>query len=574
MPRILGFGGSGHDWSCCLLDADGSVLSVDEAALTRLKYGIGADLLRSRAREACVAAGGLDAAMVDHAVACDLVPLPLAAPFRRRLTRIRHHLAHAYAAFFASPFTRAAVLVADNGGSPMERNTGVEGRTRLIETVSTWRGREGRIEPLSTISGAHVLEVSRASGYYQRGETDNSLGHLYAVVSEELGFVFAGKRGGVTEDGKTMALASFGDDRFMGELSPFLSLCDDGGLEIRLADGSFRECVRALLDRGSDALEERWARQAAVARAAQVLLERAMVHLAADLRRRSGEESLALAGGVALNCVANARIAREAGFRDVFVLPAAGDHGTALGSALYGRIALAGAPPPTDLNRRLPFLGPHYPAAAVAEALDAARAAGAEPVSSPDPLASVAEALASGRVVAWFEGRLEFGPRALGHRSILAAPTSEAMRDRINVAVKRRERFRPFAPVVLERAVDEYFDVPSAAASTLPYMLVVARARPERREWIPAVVHVDGSARLQVLTPERYPTLTRLVEAFAMRTGIPVLLNTSFNLAGEPIVASPLDAVDCFLRSGADLLYLDGHLVEQPRHAASAGGEA
>lgn len=560
--RSIGFGGAGHDWSCCMADSGGSIVSVEEALLSRQKYGLGADLLRSRARDACLSAFGASPADVDVAVACELVPLPLLAPFRRKVKRIRHHLAHAYSAFLASPFERAAVLVADNGGSPVGGVEALRGAARDVETISWWSAQGSEVHAVGCVTGRHVLGVERTRDYYQVGETDNSLGHLYTTVSEELGFTFRLDGGGVSEDGKTMALAAFGDDRFVADLDDLMELAPEGQVRLRLADGELRARVRALLE-PRESKDERWARRAAVAKAAQDLLERGLLHVARHVRTCTGERSLAVAGGVGLNCVANAKIAREAGFDDVFVLPAAGDAGTALGAALHGLVTVSGCPRPPDLYRRLPFLGPAHVAARREEALQIALGRGLVLRRSSDPLAVVAGELARGNVVGWYEGRSEFGPRALGHRSILADPRDVAMRDRINAAVKRRESFRPFAPAVIEARAAEIFDLPSAGCASLPFMLCVGYVRDAWRSRLGAVVHVDGTARVQVVSADRYPTLHGLLGLFERETGVPVLLNTSFNIAGEPIVESPLDAVDCFLRSDINVLFLDGLLLER-----------
>jgi len=564
--RSLGFGGSGHDWSCCLLDSEGELVNAEEALLTRRKYGLGADLLRSRARQACLGDGRLSPDDVDYAVACDLVPLPLAAPFRHRLVRIRHHLSHAYGAFFASPFEKAAVLVADNSGSPLQGAAGITGEEREVETLTYWQAQGREIRLLDAVSGRHVLPVVRPTDYYQLGETDNSLGHLYCTVSEELGFTYRPPgRAGISEDGKTMGLAAYGDDRYVAALEPFLELLDDGHVRLRLADGELRARVRELLNDGKT--HELCARRAGVAFACQALLEQALLHAARHLRRVTGERFLVMAGGVALNCVANSLIARQAGFENVFVLPAAGDAGNALGSALYGLIELGGHKRPACLFSRLPFLGPVQTAAAHEEALREAATRGLVFVPSEDPVAAAARELARGHIVGWYEGRSEFGPRALGHRSILADPRSMEMKDRINAAVKRRESFRPFAPIVLDDRIRDLFDVPEAGAASLEFMLMVAPVREEWRSRLRAVVHVDGTARLQAVTEQRYPVLHRLLRLFADEVDVPALLNTSFNIAGEPIVETPLDALECFLNSDIDLLFLEDRLL-----AKSGGG--
>jgi carbamoyltransferase len=546
---------------------NGVVLAAaDEERMSRKKYALGADLLRSRARDLCLSSDGLQSAEVDVVVGCDLVPLPLAAPFRRRLVRIRHHLAHAYGAYFASGEDEAAILVADNGGSPIHPERGFRGEQREIETISFWHGTGREIKNLGTVSGSHVLAVETTSDYYRVGETDNSLGHLYWTLSEELGFIHQGAdgQGHVTEDGKTMGLVAYGDDRFVRAVSPFLELETEGHLRLPLADGRLRSMIRALVAgaNGADA-EEALAIRGSVAFAGQRLLEIGLLHCAAHLREKTKAPALVMAGGVALNCVANRRIADEAGFDRVFVLPAAGDNGNALGAAVYGLLEVAGFDGELALHAQLPFLGAPAAAGEVAAALERAVASGLR-VSTPSDLwTTVAELLANGAVVAWFEGRSEFGPRALGHRSILADPRERDMRRRLNEVTKRRESFRPFAPLVLAERMTDCFCLPAAARPCAAFMLTVAEVRPAWRQRLQAVMHVDGSSRIQIVDEERYPSMHRLVSRFADHTGVPVVLNTSFNRGGEPLVETPDDAVDCFLRTDVDHMVMEGKLVSR-----------
>lgn len=557
--KAIGFGGSGHDWSVCLIDEGHIRTAIDEERLTRLKYGLGSNLLTSLARMECLESNGIAPSDIDYAVACDLVPLPLAAPFRRRLTRIRHHLAHANSAFFASPFDHAAVLIADNGGSLVRGPDGFHGAQRFIETISFWRGRGRVIECLGDIVGNHVLHVSSASDYYhQIGDTDNSLGHLYWIASVELGFqVIDSTTGGVvSEDGKTMGLAAYGDNRYVEDLSQHLRLLDDGRIALNLTDGGFREHLRTLINGKSHVtIGEDFRRWASVAKAVQTMLENALIHIASYLRKRTGEPYLAMAGGVMLNCLATTRIAREVGFDDVFVFPAAADNGNAVGAAVYGLVELGHYTGPLDIYGQLPFLGPQYDILAYARAIRYILEHGGAIVAQDDLIAFTAAELARGKIIAWYEGRSEFGPRALGHRSIIADPRGGDMQSHINEVVKRREAFRPFAPMVLEERVHDYFDIPDVAA--LPFMTMIGDVKPEHRSQLPAITHVDGTARVQTISSRRYPTLHRLLKAFEQQTGLPVLLNTSFNRAGEPIVETPMNAAECFLDTNIDYLVLE-----------------
>jgi carbamoyltransferase len=297
-----------------------------------------------------------------------------------------------------------------------------------------------------------------------------------------------------------------------------------------------------------------------VAAALQACLDRTMLHLCSHFAAATGQRRLALTGGVALNCTANGKLLCSGMFDDVYVQPAAGDDGSALGAALH-RAALAGE----VRNERLsvPFLGPGHTQAAIDAALGAY--GGRIQVTRFDTLAeSCAEAarlIAGGRVVAWYRGRMEFGPRALGHRSILADPGHPEMRDRINAMVKMREAFRPFAPAVSIEQVDRWFDVPPMTA--LPFMIMTVDVRPEFRRELPAITHVNGSARVQTVSATDNRAFHSLLEAVGKVTGREMVLNTSFNVKGQPIVNTPREALETFLGTGIEFLFLENTLVSR-----------
>ena len=305
-------------------------------------------------------------------------------------------------------------------------------------------------------------------------------------------------------------------------------------------------------------------RYADVAASAQQLCEEAMLHLARHAHRAIGTDALCLAGGVALNSVANRRLAEEGPFARLWVQPAAGDAGGALGAALWAWHIVHGQPRPADLTPHPPGLGAAHDREAVREIL-ADLGFPHEDLGGVDEAAEhAAAALDDGQVIAWFEGRFEWGPRALGHRSILADPRRAEMKDVVNRRIKFREPFRPFAPAVTAEAAAEFFDIPAGARELVRYMLATAAVRPEAQARIPAVTHVDGSARVQVVEAARSPAFHRLITAFGERTGVPVVMNTSFNLKGEPIVASPMGAVATLMRCELDALYIEGFRVPRP----------
>jgi carbamoyltransferase len=306
--------------------------------------------------------------------------------------------------------------------------------------------------------------------------------------------------------------------------------------------------------------EEITSRHQDVAASAQAVLEETLLHLARHLKSITKEQRLCLAGGVAYNCVANSRLLRDAGFDELYVPPAAGDSGAALGAALWLTHRKGGFS--TPMVMRSASWGPQFSEDACRAVLEAADLA-FERLDEAQLCEKVAGELAAGRLVFWFQGRMEWGPRALGNRSLLADPRREDMRALINMKVKLREPFRPFAPSVLEERASEYFELFDPS----PFMLRTVRVQPSMKGVIPAVVHVDGTARVQTVDRDSNPRYRRLLETFARHTGVPVLLNTSFNV-NEPIVCTPHEAVACFLRTDVDWLVME-HFMARRRSTPS-----
>lgn len=425
---------------------------------------------------------------------------------------VPHHLAHAASAYLPSPFDHAAVLTLDGRGETATTACGV--------------GRGADIDVFSQVDMPH------------------SLGILYEQVTEYLGFLHS------SDEYKVMALASFGEPRHVEELRQIVRPGPPGHYVVCAPRLEERFGPRR---RRGEALEQR---HYDLARSLQAVLEETVLDLASWLRRRTGASALCLAGGVALNCVMNARLRDEGPFDRVWVQPAAGDAGTALGAAL-----LVDARERQGIGRRYSmdhaYLGPSFSDAEIEAFLQWARL----PYRRLSDLArDTARLLADDRVIGWFQGRMEFGPRALGARSILASPISPGMQGRLN-EIKDREDFRPVAPVVTEEAAADWFvnAVPS------PFMLFVFDVRPEKASLIPAVRHVDGTARIQTVNRSQHPAYYDLLKAFEAITGVPVLVNTSFNTRGEPIVCTPRDAVECFWTSPLDALVIGSFLLEKPR---------
>jgi carbamoyltransferase len=451
---------------------------------------------------------------------------------RSKILFTGHHHAHAASAFFTAPTRRAAILTADGVGE------------WATLTVGHGERRAG---------GGAAITLLREVRY------PHSLGLLYSTFTAYLGFA-------VNEDEyKVMGLAAYGRPTMADAVRKVIRRTPDGAFALDMDYFEYQTtAARSYSPRfvdlfgaprnpyepiDLDTAEGR--RFADCAASVQRVLEETIVDMTRALHRETGLPDLCLAGGVALNGVANARILAESGFERVFVPSAPGDAGCALGAALYGdRIYLGN--PDRDVPDH-PFWGP------TVDGRELARAAREDDqvVDELDDAAlieRIADQLAEGRIVGWMEGASEFGPRALGHRSILAAPHTSEMRDRLNRDIKYREQFRPFAPVVPLEAADRYFELPPGGARLARFMSGVFPVRPEWRARLAAITHVDGSARLQALERDMAPRLHSLLEAYGRRTGIPVLLNTSFNVAGEPIVNRALEGYSTFRRCGIDAL--------------------
>ena len=437
----------------------------------------------------------------------------------RRMLYVDHHAAHAASAFYASSFEDAAVLVVDGVGS--------EGNTNSLFVGS----RTG---------GLTLVEKSYGTG----------IGLVYTSVTRDvLGF-------GIGEEGKTMGLAAIGaqfasDGRILDLAPRYDGLVTDFGSFIwRSPSVALRQALPRCPDR--NALTTSY--YARIAWELQQETERCMLHLARYAHAKTGKRALCLVGGVALNCVANERILTEGPFDEMFIQPASSDTGLPLGLALWTYYEhLKGT---SRFHFTNAFTGTRYAATEVEMLLDEF----VIPYERAD-LASVARRLSQGGIVGWMIGGSELGPRALGHRSILADPRSAAMKDTLNAKVKHREMFRPFAPSVIEERAGEYFVMDGAS----PFMLLAPMVRPDAVHRIPAVVHVDGSARVHTVNAKGDPEFYGLLVEFEGLTGIGVLVNTSFNDDGEPIVETPLDGLICFLRTSIDYLFIDGVLIDRSR---------
>lgn len=578
MPVVLGISAFTHDSAAALVDGGGILAACAEERFSRDKHDRGFPV---RAIAACLELAGRRLSEVDRVVFFEdavltfdrvlstwLAAAPRGFPYfaasvrpwtgkrlfqvpslRRQLRQLdpdfdpgrlslaRHHESHAASAFFPSPFERAAVLTLDGVGEWATTTLGV--------------GRGSVLEPLAELHHPH------------------SLGLLYSTITAWCGFrVNNGEY-------KLMGLAPYGSPRFTELLlDEVVHLRDDGSYCLNARYFDFTRRLRM----GSEALFRltgvpRRTPEAPLtqghrdlAASVQRVTEEVVLHLARHLHARTGEANLCLAGGVALNGVANGRLVREGPFERIWVQPAAGDDGGALGAALLGLHGLG-------VERRVvpdamqgARLGTQHDPRVVEAALVAAGLA--YEVLEPEALrARVVEVLVKGGIVGWFQGRMEYGPRALGARSILADARPAGARDRLNAVIKQREAFRPFAPVVLEAHASDWFDL----AGPSPFMSFVVPARQAGR--IPSAVHVDGTARVQTVAPA-HVELHPLLEAFHERTGVPVLLNTSFNVRGEPIVEHPRQAIEVLRGTALDGLAIGPCWVPSPRGGSSSPGGA
>jgi carbamoyltransferase len=556
----------GHDSAAALVVDGVCVAAVAEERISRRKHT--GDFPRG-AVEACLEIGGLEIVDIDEiAHGFDYAPYrvlyaldPISEALYRevlsreafvsklreefpdaepaRVRHVDHHLAHAASAAFTSGWDECLVVVIDGMGE--------------AHGASAYHARNGELEPLSRVSAS------------------DSIGILYSVVTLHLGFDFN------SDEYKIMGLAPYGDGtRFAEFFADAVRLRPAGGWQIPALRANRTREEREFYTGTRHLLTERLLPprdpegsiepiHEDVAAALQACLDRTILHICEEHGRALGARRLALAGGVALNTTANARLRDSGLFDEIYVQPAAADDGSSLGAAL-ARAAAQGH----VVNRRfpVPFYGPLHSSEAIHAAL--ARFADHISVTALPTFESTCDAaagcIAEGEVIAWYRGRMEFGPRALGARSILADPSRPDMRDRVNRIVKLREAFRPFAPAVSLEEVHRWFDV--APGTELPYMVVNVQVRDQYRAELPAVTHVDGSARVQTVSEAGNPDFHALLGAVGGRSGRELVLNTSFNVKGQPIVNTPEEAVETFLGTGIDALFLENALVRKRRLGA------
>jgi carbamoyltransferase len=564
--HILGLSCFYHDAAACLLKDGVPIAAASEQAFTRKKHDpdFPVNAIRWALEEAGIEAKDLDLVAFydkplvkfERMLKCHIATFPKSFPqFVKGMpswfsTKLRvdkllnkelgytgavvygqHHRSHAASAFFASGWDEATLLTVDGVGEWATASWGV--------------GRGTKIEMLGEIRFPH------------------SLGLLYSAFTAYLGFKVN------SAEYKVMGLAPYGQPLYVDRIKQLFHLKEDGTFRLDMRCFSFDHGMRMYNTRFEEVMGQPTRPMEAgpltqfhkdVARSLQEVVNEAMVKMATHAVEQTGIPRLCMAGGVALNCVANGHVLREAPIEDIFVQPAAGDAGGAMGAALWAWHELLGKP--RSWRMKDAYLGPGYDEAQIQAALDQFGAVYQRMERTP-LLNKTAELIDQSLVIGWYQGRLEWGPRALGHRSILGDARHPEMRDIINMKIKFREGFRPFAPSVLEEQASTYFELDRPS----PYMLLVAPVRKDATP-LPAITHVDGSARIQTINRTQDPMYYDLIEAFRQRTGCGVVINTSMNVRGEPIVNTPTDAYQCFMRTEMDVLVCGPFMLiksEQPQ---------
>ncbi len=560
--NILGINYFFHDTSACVVKDGELIVALEEERFTRRKHTFQFPVT---AIDKCLEIAGLSYADIDH-VALSIAPykdlakkLVYAASltrnakpfvkhefwgifakqttFRRwykskwsngvgpRIHYVEHHLSHVAGTYFVSPYDKAALLSIDGSG---EWSTSMLG-----------------------VAGGNQVNVFAESFF------PHSLGSFYEAATQFCGFQPN------YDEGKTMGLAPFGNpDRFYDQVRKLVRITSVGKIELDLSYFQFQNyghqrCSRKFFDTFGEPRHPKAPFEEHhhdVAAAFQQVLEERILDMCRILEQRTDAEHLVIAGGVSLNSVANGRIVRETRFKDVYVMPGAGDNGTCIGAAYYLYNGILQQQ--HRFHHNSPYLGTAYSSDEIERTLKECKVSYQR---SEDICLDTAKLLREGKILGWFQGRMEIGPRALGSRSILADPTQPGMKDKINAEVKHREAYRPFAPSCPVEHRQAFFDIEVED----PFMLKVCYVRQDKQSAVPAITHVDGSARLQTVHAETNALYHRMINEFGKLSGVPVVLNTSFNIMGEPIVESPLHAIRCFFSTGLDKLVIDNFIVHK-----------
>lgn len=538
--KILGLGGSDHSFSACLLSDDRIVCAVEEERISREKYSLGPNSLYGKCRKYCLDECNINLDDVDMIIGNDIMHPMFYFPLKKRIRLINHHLAHAYSGFYTLPVDKCAVLVVDGTGSRYGS---------MAETITYGESKYGSFFVKDKVFGRGWTKDENSETL-----TENSVGDFYRKFTEGIGFRYM-------QDGKTMGLAPFGTDRYYQEIKSFVKFLGKGQLEIEINNERVDNFIKRTMESASNE-RELWEVKKDLAWGAQAVVEECVLYCADYLYELTKIENLCIVGGVALNSVANGKVREKTKFKNVFIPPYASDSGTALGAAFFGH-SLVSTKKIENINYDYTvFTGHSYSENEIKNAINGFSEQKFTSRYVDDICGYTAKKIAAGKIAAWFQGGSEIGPRALGHRSILADARIAEMQDKINYIIKHREGFRPFAPSVLKEHASEYFKMDFDS----PYMLFVVEVKEEKKSVIPAIVHIDGTARVQTVTTIDNPLYYKLINEFYKLTGVPVLLNTSFNvIPGEPIVETPWDALRSFMSSNLDLLVMGNYVIEKSK---------
>jgi len=530
--------GANHDFSGCIVKNGQVINAIPAERVNRLKHSLYAFNPFRTVLKYLFPNGKVN---IKHLAIVDTLDPKYYIKYLDKVRLYNHHLCHAAAVFFTSPFQKASIFVVDGTGSKCL----VKGDQYRYETYSYYRGESKDINLIKQHFGE--VDDSLDETHYHEVYIPNSLGLFYNHITKIIGFKFL-------NDGKTMGISSYGDPSlFYQEFIKAFSLEGEG-----IVNNNFgKEHVIYYSTLIEKAVNEKtkFKLKADIAAGAQKVLEECYFFCLNYLHKKTKCDNLCISGGVGLNSIANGKIRSKTPFKNVFLFPACGDDSTAVGAALLANLSYK-KQTRVIIPKQSPFLGKKYTDESIRKSL---KEANLKYYRSKDKYKKAAKLLSEGKIIGWFQGGSEFGPRALGHRSIIVDSRREEMKDFLNEKVKHRESFRPFASAILYEYIEEYFDHIKWES---PYMLEVFPVKKEKNSKIPAVIHVDGTGRIQTVNKEN-TELYYLIKEFYNITKVPVILNTSFNIKGEPIVETPTDAINSFLACKMDVLFLNDYFISK-----------
>jgi len=544
---ILGLGGSAHDFSTVLMEGNNILCGIEDERLTRKKNGVHwwYEIPCKLSSDYCLQYSGKQMSNIDYIVTSDIMPVRIQKHFPGILY-YNHHLLHAASIYYYTKFDDIAVLVMDGWGSILE----IKNQLRIRETISFFECSQNKISLIGRTTGKQPIEENS----FSMG-ISNSLGYFYNLFTRAIGFE-------KFEEGKTMGLAGYGTPRYLDLLMRDIKIGNTFGdlFSFDPLNNNLIHDIDALIQNKHNSFQVK----ADIAASSQKVFE-SVLFKAIDLLIEKGFKHIGLAGGCALNSVANGKLLdylTDKG-KKLIIFPHISDAGIAFGAAAYqyhkglpGKVSIKIKE--NENEKKIYNVARNYSPNEILEAINHFYPKiEYEMVEHPEK--KIAQLLENSEIIAFFHGGSEFGPRALGHRSILANPQNSRSREILNRHVKFREPFRPIAPIVLDTHYSEFFE----GDPERPFMLEVAGVKPDKINWISSVVHIDKTARVQTVFKDLNPLLYKILEEFYLLTGLPVLINTSFNQKGEPIVETPFDALNSFLKMKIDYLYLDGYIIRK-----------